>query len=261
MKTVVHHGDALAVLKTLEAESFDLVLTDPPYSSGGMYRGDRMVRPDDKYTQTTSERRFVDFTGDNRDQRSFLTWCFLWQSECLRVLKPGGVIACFTDWRQYPTMSDALQVSGFVWRGASVWAKTTARPCLGRPSQSCEFVLWGTKGPRAVEGELVRGHVSAAEEEDGPILGVDFVDGHVECIPPRERAHQTQKPIEVLRNFVRLAPPGGRVLDPFAGSGSTLRAAELEGREAVGIELSDVYVRCARGEVVDTVRTGQATLF
>lgn len=49
--------------------------------------------------------------------------------------------------------------------------------------------------------------------------------------------HPTMKPLSLMQWLVRLVtPPGGRVLDPFAGSGTTLLAAELEGRDAVGIE-------------------------
>lgn len=49
------------------------------------------------------------------------------------------------------------------------------------------------------------------------------------------RIHQTQKPMELMRQVVQLCVPKGRVLDPFCGGGTTLLAARLEGREAVGI--------------------------
>ena len=52
-----------------------------------------------------------------------------------------------------------------------------------------------------------------------------------------ERIHQTQKPLEVMREIVRITEPGGRILDPFAGGGSTLAAARAEGYNALGIEI------------------------
>lgn len=58
----------------------------------------------------------------------------------------------------------------------------------------------------------------------------------------RRNDHPTVKPIDVMRWLVRLVtPPGGVVLDPFAGSGSTLIAAEQSGFRSIGIELDDHY--------------------
>lgn len=61
-----------------------------------------------------------------------------------------------------------------------------------------------------------------------------------------ERMHPTQKPLSLMRWLVRLVtPPGGLVLDPFAGSGSTLVAAAHEGRAAVGVERDPVFAAAA----------------
>ena len=62
--------------------------------------------------------------------------------------------------------------------------------------------------------------------------------------------HPTVKPIDLMRYLCRLVtPPGGIVLDPFAGSGSTLRAAFIEGFKPIGIEISDEYCRIARARM------------
>ena len=62
---------------------------------------------------------------------------------------------------------------------------------------------------------------------------------------------------ELMRYLCRLVtPPGGLVLDPFMGSGSTLKAAELEGFSAIGIELSAEYIEIARRRI-----TADAPLF
>jgi site-specific DNA-methyltransferase (adenine-specific) len=59
------------------------------------------------------------------------------------------------------------------------------------------------------------------------------------------RVHQTQKPLDLMRQIVRITAPGGTILDPFAGSGTTLLAAALEGYDAIGVELSDAYYAAA----------------
>jgi site-specific DNA-methyltransferase (adenine-specific) len=71
----------------------------------------------------------------------------------------------------------------------------------------------------------------------------------------RRGLHPTEKPTPVLTRLIEYAcPPGGLVLDPFAGSGSTLDAARQSGRRAVGVEISEAYCEAAR------LRLSQLTL-
>jgi site-specific DNA-methyltransferase (adenine-specific) len=66
----------------------------------------------------------------------------------------------------------------------------------------------------------------------------------------RANHHPTVKPVALMRHLVRLVtPPGGTVLDPFAGSGTTLVAAILEGFDAVGCEMTDEYLPIIAGRV------------
>jgi hypothetical protein len=62
--------------------------------------------------------------------------------------------------------------------------------------------------------------------------------GFYQASTPRDRDHLAQKPLEVMRGLVRVAPPGGLVLDPFTGSGTTGVAALVEGRRFLGIEVN-----------------------
>jgi hypothetical protein len=72
---------------------------------------------------------------------------------------------------------------------------------------------------------------------------------------PRENAHPTVKPVDLMRHLVRLVTPaGGTVLDPFLGSGSTAIAAELEGFPWVGIEKEPEYVAIAEARLHGTQR-------
>lgn len=222
----LHYGDCLAVMRGLADASVDAVVTDPPYSSGGQFRGDRMQSTTSKYVQSGTQLVRTDFTGDNRDQRSFAMWATLWAAECRRVTKPGGVFIVFSDWRQLPTMSDVVQAGGWIWRGIAVWDKTeAARPQKGRYTNQAEYIIWGSNGPMPAP-------------VDAPCLpGVfRYVVKH------REKFHEAGKPVPLMRDLLRLVRPGGVILDPFMGSGSTGVAATQLGFDFIGIELQrEIY--------------------
>ena len=226
------HGNALRLLLDLETASVHALITDPPYSSGGMMRSDRTLGVHAKYvTSGSGSKDLVGFSGDNRDARSYGYWASLWLTEALRVVKPGGVCILFADWRQLPTTTDALQAGGWVWRGIVPWAKPNARPQQGRFSAQCEYAVWGTNGPRKLAG--------------------DCLPGFFEADPPRSRDHVTQKPLDVMRQLVRIAPEGGLVLDPFAGSGTTAEACQLEGRSCIGFEIEPHFAEVSERRVLE----------
>ena len=69
----LHLGDCLDIMRTLPAGSVDAVITDPPYSSGGQFRGDRARSTVEKYVTAMYVNR-SEFSGDNLDQRVFMVW-------------------------------------------------------------------------------------------------------------------------------------------------------------------------------------------
>jgi DNA modification methylase len=86
---------------------------------------------------------------------------------------------------------------------------------------------------------------------DGPCCDdPDYIVGQVGKGGNRRNVHPTVKPIELMRHLVRLVTPaGGTVLDPFLGSGTTALAAEQEGRQWVGIEREESYVKIAEARL------------
>jgi site-specific DNA-methyltransferase (adenine-specific) len=230
----IYHGEALAVLDDLPSASVDGVIADPPYSSGGMMRGDRMNKTADKYGGfTMRDGKWAatatggDFTGDNRDSRAYGYWTALWTSECLRLARPGAPIMAFADWRQLPTTTDGIQAGGWVWRGVMVWDKGVGRPMKGRPRNHVEFIVWGSHGPM--------------DGDDNPV----YLSSVYRFPPPEDREHLTQKPVELISSVSALVRPNGLVLDPFMGSGTTLVAAKATGRRAIGIEMDERHCEVA----------------
>lgn len=229
----LYRADALEILPTLR--DVDALITDPPYSSGGMVRGDRMMTTRAKYQSTDVDVVHAEFTGDNRDQRGFVAWSSLWLMYALDAMVPGGVAALFSDWRQLPSMTDALQSGGFVWRGIVPWDKINARPMPNRFRAQCEYVVWGTNGPRDFDMRDAAYHPGLLTEK-----------------PPAndEREHSTQKPVGIMSTLSLVAPLGGVVLDPFMGSGTTGVGCVATGRRFIGIEKSPDHfaTACARIE-------------
>jgi len=218
----IYQADSLQQLGALADQGLqvDAVITDPPYSSGGQYRGDRAGQSArEKYQNSGTAVEYSEFAGDNRDQRAYGFWCSLWLSDCFRLCKPGSPVVLFTDWRQLATTTDALQAGGFVFRGIGAWDKTEgSRPVKGRFRNQCEFVVWGSKGPM---------------ETDGPCLPGVWRSP----IKKSDKFHLTGKPTDVMLEICRIAwRPGSLILDPFCGSGTTLVAARELGLRAIGIE-------------------------
>jgi len=219
-------GDCLEVLPTLDAGSVDAVVTDPPYSSGGQFRGDRVQRALSKYVCSESQAagHYQDFTGDNRDQRSFMAWCSLWLCAAMHATTRGGVLCCFSDWRQVPVLTDAIQAGGWTWRNLCTWWKPGCRMQRGRFSSSAEFMLYATAGPHDSDGAA------------SPQNVFQFA-----TLQTEDKDHIAEKPVEVLNWAVSVTRAGATILDPFCGVSSTGVAAIRSGRPYVGIELDRRY--------------------
>jgi site-specific DNA-methyltransferase (adenine-specific) len=226
----VHLGPCEPWLRSLPGNFVDLTVADVPYSSGGFTRSDRMQPVSEKYTNSGQELEWEPFLGDSRDQRAFGYWCTQWMAECYRTTKWGGYGMCFTDWRQLPTVTDAFQAAGWQWRGIIVWNKGRGARAANTAyfKHQAEFIVWGSKGPLPRPGL-------------GPFDGV-FEFRHKQS----DKHHLTGKPVDLLRELVRVVPVGAVVNDPFMGSFTTAAACAIEGRQYIGAEESPIIY--ARGE-------------
>ncbi len=235
----LYQGNALRLLPEVPDESIDLVVTDPPYCSGGRSAGERAADPVAKYAHNANACGRPSFTGDHLDQRSFTAWCTWWLEECLRAAKPSGYLAVFIDWRNLPAMTDAVQMAGWQWRGIMGWGKGLGAraPHKGFVRHQIEYLVWATKGavPKRTDA--------------GPFPGC-----YRFTVRKSDKFHLTGKPTDLLRELVHLAPKGGRVLDPFAGSFTTAVAALLEGRECVASDISADYCRIGKNRLETTER-------
>lgn len=231
---VIECRDMLSALVDIPDGTVGMLLTDPPYSSGGMFRSDRSGLTSRKYQHAEAIKK-PEFYGDSRDERSFVLWSVLWLSECYRAMEDGASAVVFSDWRQLANMCDAVQAAGFVFRGIIPWRKTAARPQPNSFRNECEYAVWATKG--AIDR--------------APVAGAKYLPGTYKFAAPSgdARIHSTQKPLELIKALMEIAPDGCIVLDPFMGSGTTAVAAVETGRHFIGYELSPEYCALANERV------------
>lgn len=231
-------GDCFSVMEQLP--EVDAVITDPPYSSGGLHRSERMGSTTQKYVHNGTKVYRDDFDHDNKDQRSWTKWCAIWMQ--LAPLRQGGYFMSFTDWRQLPALTDAMQWSGLIWRGVASWDKGlgSRAPHKGYFRHQCEYVAWGTRGRCEVA------------THGGPFPGA-----YRYPVLQSDKFHITGKPTPLMRDLCRIPEPGSLILDPFMGSGTTGVGALLEGRRFVGIETNPQIfeVACQRIEAAASYKS------
>lgn len=229
-------GDALEVLRTLPDASVDAVITDPPYCSGGFSEtGRRQAKGQGLRSKTIRDIGW--FVNDNMGTMGVVWLLRTIAVEASRLLRDGGSLCVFTDWRMIAPLAPALESSGLRWQNLLVWDKGS--PGLGvgfRPQH--EIILHYVKSVGVFH-----------DNRFGNVL-------HTNRIHSSKRLHQTEKPLALMRSLCRVVTPSsGVVLDPFAGSGTTCLAARLEGMRYIGIEREATYVDIARQRLGERIST------
>ena len=215
----IYHGDCRDILPALEP--VDLVLTDPPYGTAG---------------RDGSVHREGTATMGDRASRDTYNWATKHDAAALfQVTSPETHCYVFTDWRKSKDVQIAYELAGWELRSLIVWNKGSGMGEFWRSSH--EFVLFLTKEhPRPLE------HGGCMN-----VISVPFV-------PPGQRLHPTEKPVQVISKLIEASSKENQtILDPFMGSGTTLRAAKNLGRKAIGIEIEERYCEIAALRMVQTV--------
>jgi len=189
----------------------DLVLTDPPYCSGGFQESARSGGS----VGTASKHKQI--ANDRLSSRGFAS---LIKAGVFSI--PASFFYIFTDWRMWVYLFDAAESSSAGVRSMITWNKGSPGMGLGWRSQH-ELIMWATrKSPPFARGFPGIGNVISLPRQ-------------------KNELHTTQKPVELIRILLQGAPFARTVADPFAGSGTTMIACEMEGRDCVACELDPIY--------------------
>lgn len=210
-------GDCLEVMKTFEDNSFDLVLTDPPY---GM-----------EYQSSWRTDKYEKIDGDDS-----LDWLSPFLKEAHRVLKDNTHIYLFCNDFAISDFRRALSNVGFTAKRALVWVKNnhTSGDLEGDYANKTEFIIWGHKGRRLLNGKRDTNVLTNKREPTN--------------------LHPTAKPEDIMAYLIRKSTyEGESILDPFVGAGATLCAAKQLNRNAVGIEISEKYCKIAEDRLKQEV--------
>jgi DNA modification methylase len=209
----IYHGDALEVLPTLPADSVDLIVTDPPY--GVQWRSNRR------------QESFAEIVGDSSQEVALAGL-----AAAVRCLWGGRHLYTFGRWGL-----SALPLGGL---SELVWDKELvgAGDLTNTWGRSHEYITFGVKA-NAAQRAAGAGNAPARLRR-GSVLRCPRASGAAVLL------HPTEKPVGLLRELIESSSRiGETVLDPFVGSGSTLVAARLEGRRAVGVEIEERYCEIA----------------
>ena len=210
-------GDCREVLKTLSDESYQLIFTDPPYRirnwQGFGRNGNR--------TYGTKPPEYDE-----------------WLPECYRLLKSDGSIFVCENPINLKDLWLALERAGFHVQPPLIWVVTfrASHPRRGWYNSHYEFVAWGTKSDKwYMDNEPLAGQGSAT---GGDVYVYFHPSLNYNVIVPG------QKPIGFAERQIKVhTKVGDQVLDPFAGSSTTLEAARRWGRFATGIEINEEVAR------------------
>ena len=215
-------GDCLELLKTLENESIDALITDPPYN----------IARDNNFT--SMGRAGIDF-GDWDKGFNLISWLPI----AIEKLKKGGNIIIFTSWKNTTPIIKELEKINCEAKDMIRVEKSNPMPRNRdrRFVTDYEIAIWAVK--KGAKWTFNR----FDEKYERPLIETSVTPKSQKI----DKGHPTQKPLYAMEWLIeRLTNDGDVVLDPFMGSGTTGVACQNLNRDFIGCELSDEYFEMAQ---------------
>ncbi|MEM9279082.1 MAG: site-specific DNA-methyltransferase [Pseudomonadota bacterium] len=250
-------GDCVAALEKLPENSVDVIFADPPYN---LQLEGELHRPDQSK---------VDAVDDHWDQfatfEAYDAFSRAWLMAARRVLKPEGTIWVIGSYHNIFRVGATLQDLGFWILNDIVWRKTNPMPNFRgrRFTNAHETMIWASPNQNAKGYTFNYDAMKMANDEVQMRSDWLFpICNGGERLKDKDgnKVHPTQKPEALLhRVIMSSSKPGDVILDPFFGSGTTGAVAKRLGRNFVGIDREDKYIKAAlaRIDAVEPVKSPQ----
>jgi len=228
--------DALEGLARIPDGAIDLLLTDPPYNLGKDYGN----------------------ASDQQSVEAYLSWTEQWIDAALPKLKANGSLYIFLTWRFAPEIFVMLKkrmtmMNEIIWdrrvpsMGGSVRSFSSVHDTIGFFVNRKDY-YFDLDAVRVPYDEATKKARTRAIFVGAKWLEVGYNPKDLWSVSrlhrehPERADHPTQKPLEIIERMIKAScPPGGVVLDPFMGSGTTAIAAKRLGRQFTGFELNPAY--------------------
>ena len=220
------HGNCVDELRKLKSSSVDLIIADPPYNLGKDYGNG----------------------SDSMSAEKYLTFTREWLQESVRVLKPTGSIYVFMGFRfialLYSILEDEL---GLQFNGWICWFYTQGMGRTRGFSPRHDDILFFSKSDQFTfnldDIRVPQKFYRSRNNMRGANPGDVWEFSHVHYCQDSRTTHPTQKPEGLMERMVLASSNAGElVVDPFAGSGTTVRVCQQLDRNCIGIELSNEYL-------------------
>lgn len=223
-------GDALDKIQQIKSSSINLIVADPPYNLGKDYGNNHDVKGFNEYLHFSEE----------------------WLREAHRVLAKDGTLYVFMGYRfishLYRILDETLRMFFNSW---ITWHYTQGMGRRKGFSPRHDDILMFTKSEHFTfnldDVRIPQKFYRLRNNMTGANPGDVWQFSHVHYSNPEREDHPTQKPEALIERMVLASSDeGDLVLDPFFGSGTTLRVCQVLNRRCVGIEINPVYVELAR---------------
>ena len=229
--------DCLAIIPTLENNSIDLLITDPPYNLG------EFIQKRNYNIKNMRENNLLNAKDwDSLSKEEYLVNMDKFFQEVFSKLKIGANIIIFISSLRIESIVEIAEKYGFYYKTTGVWHKTNPMPRNMNLHfiNSNEFWIYFVYKKRT-------GNVFNNENK----MIMDYIESSTPKSSEKQYGkHPTQKPIQIIDYLIKiLSREGDLVLDPFLGSGTTGESAVRLKRNFIGIELDRNYFEMAKKRI------------